>query len=102
MFIKEKKDRQEEHLKLFYMPGQPDFGLDRPEDYGTLTYVDEKGIYHEEKVISEQGDYARIYDALKQAYFASDRKADQGRRDTDVDGNPGNRHQTTKRRRIKR
>ena len=65
MFIKEKKDRQEEHLKLFYMPGQPDFGLDRPEDYGTLTYLDEKGIYHEEKIVSEQGDYARIYDGIE-------------------------------------
>ena len=64
MFIKEKPDRQEEHLKLFYMPSHADFGLDRPEDYGTLIYYDNDGNYHEEKVVSEKGDYARIYDGI--------------------------------------
>lgn len=64
MFIKEKKDRQEEHLKHFYMPDNPDFGLDLPEDYGTLTYIDSKGNYHEEKVVSEVGDYSRFYQNL--------------------------------------
>ncbi len=64
MFIKEKKDKQEEHLKLFYMPDHEDFGVDRPEDYGTLIYYDDKGHYHEEKVISKTGDYGRYYDAL--------------------------------------
>ncbi|WP_239255264.1 oxidoreductase [Listeria ilorinensis] len=65
MFVKETKDRQEEHLKLFYLPeGHPDFGIDLPEHYGTLTYLDENGHYHEEKVISEKGDYGRIYDGL--------------------------------------
>ncbi|WP_099222668.1 Gfo/Idh/MocA family oxidoreductase [Listeria costaricensis] len=65
MFVKETKDRQEEHLKLFYLPeGHPDFGLDLPEHYGTLTYLDENGLYHEEKVPSEKGDYGRIYDGL--------------------------------------
>ena len=29
MFIKEKKDKQEEHLKLFYMPHHNDFGLSK-------------------------------------------------------------------------
>lgn len=29
-----------------------------------LTYVDENGGYHEEKVISEVGDYSRVYQAL--------------------------------------
>ncbi len=64
VFIKEKKDRQEEHLKLFYMPDQDGFGIDRPEDYGTLIYYDENGQYHEEKVVSEVGDYACYYDAV--------------------------------------
>lgn len=64
MFVKETKDRQEEHLKIFYMPDHDDFGLDRPQDYGTLTYYDDHGRYHEEKVISEVGDYAYYYDAL--------------------------------------
>ena len=64
MFVKETKDRQEEHLKMFYMPTHSDFGIDLPEHYGTLTYVDDCGNYHEEKVISEVGDYSRFYEAL--------------------------------------
>lgn len=64
MFLKEKKDRQEDHLKLFYMPGQEGFGLDLPEDYGTLIYMDSQGAYHEEKVPSVPGDYGRVYDGI--------------------------------------
>ena len=64
MFIKEKSDRQEADLKKFYMPFNTDFGQDSPEDYGTLTYYDDQGSYHEEKVVTERGDYARYYDAL--------------------------------------
>lgn len=64
VFVKETKDRQEEHLKLFYMPDQPGFGIDQPQHYGTLTYIDAAGDYHEEKVISVDGDYGRYYDAL--------------------------------------
>lgn len=64
VFVKQTKDRQEEHLKLFYMPTNKDFGIDLPEHYGVLTYVDDNGNYHEEKVISEVGDYARIYDGV--------------------------------------
>ncbi len=61
MFIKERMDRQEEHLKLFYMPNHDDFGIDRPEDYGTLTYYDENHQYHEQKVVTVNGDYSRVY-----------------------------------------
>ncbi|MBP1048381.1 Gfo/Idh/MocA family oxidoreductase [Enterococcus sp. BWM-S5] len=64
VFVKQTKDRQEEHLKMFYMPENKDFGIDLPEHYGVLTYVDEEGSYHEEKVISEVGDYSRIYEGL--------------------------------------
>lgn len=63
-FCKQTKDRQEEHLKLFYMPTNEDFGVDLPEHYGTLTYIDDNGTYHEEKVISEIGDYSRIYQGV--------------------------------------
>lgn len=66
-FVKETKDRQEEHLKLFYMPDNADFGIDLPEHYGVLTYVDDNGVYHEEKVVSEKGDYGRVYDGLYEA-----------------------------------
>lgn len=62
-FIKETKDRQEEDLKKFYLPDHADFGLDRPQDYGVLSYM-EDGQYHEEKVVSEVGDYSLFYEAL--------------------------------------
>lgn len=68
VFVKQTEDRQEEHLKLFYLPkGHDDFGIDLPQHYGVLTYVDDDGSYHEEKVISEKGDYARVYDDIYQA-----------------------------------
>ncbi|RCX12431.1 putative dehydrogenase [Vagococcus fluvialis] len=68
-FVKATKDRQEEHLKHFYMPTNADFGIDLPEHYGVLSYIDEEGTYHEEKVVSEVGDYSmfyqHLYDTLK-------------------------------------
>ena len=64
MFVKQTKDRQEEHLKMFYMPGQVGFGEDTLDHYGTLTYQDADGVIHEEKVVSEVGDYGRVYDDL--------------------------------------
>jgi len=73
-FVKESKDRQEEHLKQFYMPNNPDFGLDLPFHYGTLTYYDEKGICHEEKIVSEIGDYGRVYDDLYNAIVHGEEK----------------------------
>ncbi|MBE6052593.1 MAG: NAD(P)-dependent oxidoreductase, partial [Clostridium sartagoforme] len=63
-FVKESKDRQEEHLKMFYMPTNKDFGKDTIEQYGVLTYIDDEGTIHEEKVKSVDGDYGRIYDDL--------------------------------------
>ena len=64
MFVKEKKDKQEYHLKLFYLTDHDDFCVDLPEEYGTLTYYDDENHYHEEKVVSVNGDYGRYYDAL--------------------------------------
>lgn len=61
VFVKESKDRQEDHLKLNYMPDQAGFGEDLVEHYGTLTYIDDKGKYHQEKVVSEVGDYRQVY-----------------------------------------
>ena len=64
IFVKETKDRQEEHLKMFYMPENKDFGIDLPEHYGTLTYMDDEGTYHEVKVVYEIGDYSRVYEDI--------------------------------------
>lgn len=70
-FVKETKDRQEEHLKSFYMPDNKDFGEDKLEHYGVLTYIDEEGTIHEEKVKSVKGDYGRVYDDLYEAIVNS-------------------------------
>lgn len=61
VFIKQTKDHQEDHLKLNYMPDQPGFGQDLPEQYGILTYLDDEGNYHKEAVVSELGDYRQVY-----------------------------------------
>lgn len=64
MFEKYDKDRQEEHLKMFYMPDHQDFGKDLPQHFGTLIYYDDQGQYNEEKVPSVDGDYAKVYDGI--------------------------------------
>ena len=64
MFVKAEKDKQEADLKKFYLPDHEDFGLDQPENFGTLTYYDEDGHYHEESVETVTGDNGRYYDAL--------------------------------------
>ena len=46
------------------MPDHEDFGKDTPAHYGVLTYVDNQGQYHEEKVPSVDGDYVRVYDGI--------------------------------------
>ena len=64
-WIKKEQDRQEADLKKFYLPeGHDDFGIDLPEHYGTIIYYDDSGIYHEEKIPSERGNYAKYYEAL--------------------------------------
>ncbi len=75
VFVKETKDRQEEHLKLFYMPENKDFGVDSLEHYGVLTYIDEDGIIREEKIQSVDGDYGRVYDDLYEAIINGKEKA---------------------------
>ncbi|MGL5821214.1 MAG: oxidoreductase [Sarcina sp.] len=66
-FIKQTKDRQEEHLKAFYMPDNIDFGVDEEKHYGILTYINEDNEKVEEKIESVKGDYGRVYDDLYNA-----------------------------------
>ena len=64
-FIKVEKDQQERDLKKFYLPvGHDDFGLDTPEQWGTLRYYDEDGTMHEERVETVRSTYSLYYDAL--------------------------------------
>lgn len=63
-YLRFDKDQQERDLKHFYLPaGHDDFGLDTPEQFGTLRYEDETG-WHEERVVSVRSSYAQFYDAL--------------------------------------
>ncbi len=64
MFVKAEKDKQEADLKKFYLPDHDDFGMDLPENFGTLTYYDDDGHYHEEKVETVRGDNGLYYDDL--------------------------------------
>ena len=64
-FIKVEKDQQERDLKHFYLPaGHDDFGLDAPEQWGTLRYYDEDGTLHEERVETVRSTYSGFYEAL--------------------------------------
>lgn len=64
VFVKQFKDRQEEFLKRFIMPNDPLFGIDEETHYGILTTIDSNNEISENKVISEKGDYGRVYDAI--------------------------------------
>lgn len=68
-FIKVTEDKQEQDLKHFYLPSpdHPDFGLDKPEDYGILTYMDADNHYHQEKITTVSGDYSRFYEGIYQS-----------------------------------
>lgn len=64
-YIKMGKDLQERDLKHFYLPsGHDDFGLDAPDDYGTIRYLDDSGAMREERVMSARTSYAQFYEAL--------------------------------------
>lgn len=81
LFTKAAMDRQEVDLKHFYMPDHDDFGLDQPEDYGTLAYYDDDDQYHEEKVPTVKGDYSRVYAGI---YATLTQGADKGVRDEET------------------
>ena len=66
VFVKQTKDRQEEHLKQFLWPNWDGFGKDEPEEYGILTIRDENGQAQASSVETVTGDYGRYYDALYQ------------------------------------
>ncbi|MBQ7473059.1 MAG: Gfo/Idh/MocA family oxidoreductase [Oscillospiraceae bacterium] len=60
-FVKYGMDPQEEALMRWERPGSADWGSDRPEQYGTLSRV-EDGLVKTEKIETEQGNYGRFYD----------------------------------------
>lgn len=63
-FIKYNVDEQENDLKAGVMPGTPGFGLDAPQNYGQLVYVNQSGDRIEKQIPSVPGDYGRIYDSV--------------------------------------
>ncbi len=64
-FIKFSKDAQERDLKHFYLPaGHDDFGLDLPEEWGTLVWYDDDDQRHEERVETVRSSYCGFYEAL--------------------------------------
>ena len=63
MFIKQSKDRQEEHLKLFYMPTNKILELIHRSIMVPLSIMI-KMVFITKKVVSVIGDYARVYDGI--------------------------------------
>lgn len=64
-YIKGEKDQQERDLKHFYLPaGHDDFGVDSPDQYGTLRYLDDDGVLREERVPTCRTTYSSFYDSL--------------------------------------
>ena len=64
-FVKVEKDQQERDLKKFYLPvGHDDFGLDTPEQWGTVRWYDDEWHMHEERVETVRSTYSLFYDAL--------------------------------------
>lgn len=61
-FIKMNIDQQETWLKAGKMPGHSGFGQD-PES-GLLKYIDSQGELQTERVVTDGGDYGRVYDAV--------------------------------------
>ncbi|MBM7616982.1 putative dehydrogenase [Weissella uvarum] len=63
-YIKYNIDQQEYDLKSGIMPGQANFGLDAPQDYGQLVYYNQNHDRIEKTVPTIPGDYGRVYDAV--------------------------------------
>lgn len=66
-FIKYGIDRQEEYLKAGKMPWENDFGIDPPEAYGKLSFIEENGTEKEVVIPTPMGDYGRFYDHFAEA-----------------------------------
>ena len=49
------------------MPTNEDFGLDKPEHYGVLTYLDHNNQSQEKAVPSQTVDYSRLYEGVYQS-----------------------------------
>lgn len=65
-FLKSGFDPQEHALQNGGRPGEPGFGADSEEQYGTLTTVSEEGVVSSQPVQTETGNYGEFYDNLYQ------------------------------------
>ena len=74
MFVKAKKDKQEEHLKQFLWPDWEGFGIDHEDEFGTLSIRNAKGEVTTTQIETVTGDYGRYYDALYQTLRFGDAK----------------------------
>ncbi|MCW0953665.1 oxidoreductase [Weissella ceti] len=61
-YIKHNIDQQEYDLKSGIMPGDMNFGIDAPQDYGQVTYYNQNGDRLEKTIQTITGDYGRVYD----------------------------------------
>lgn len=73
-FIKYGIDKQEQCLKANIMPQEKDFGSDKESDYGTISYITNKGKDITKKIETPLGDYGRVYDSLYKTIKYNDNK----------------------------
>lgn len=63
-YVKYDIDQQENDLKLGIMPGDENFGIDTPNQFGIVKYKNQNGDWIEKQIPTVTGDYGRVYDAL--------------------------------------
>lgn len=56
-------------IKDTSLPVKISFEVENKDNWGKLSYIDDKGIEHNETVPTEVGDYGRIYDGIYESIF---------------------------------
>ncbi|QDJ24853.1 oxidoreductase [Pediococcus pentosaceus] len=73
-YVKYDIDQQENDLKLGIMPGDPNFGIDTPSQFGVVKYKNQNGDWIEKQIPTINGDYGRVYDSIAKTLTNRDAK----------------------------
>lgn len=70
-YIKKSPDQQENDLKVGIVPSDSNFGVDTPQEYGHIKYLDISGDWQGKRIISEKGNYGLFYEEVYKYMFKS-------------------------------
>lgn len=70
-YIKKSPDQQENDLKVGIVPSDSNFGVDTPQEYGHIKYLDISGDWQEKRIISEKENYGLFYEEVYKYMFKS-------------------------------